>query len=162
MPFSTWARTFLTHPHVLGLLHLHFFAGMKAGMFLGPLVILSLFQAPASSAYGIVLPSGSADQGILGLGKIKLSLEEPESLSNTALKRCQKKHSLYLLWHQSWLFQVPVHILPDSLKSSKRRLAPSAGLSPWNEGLPACASPWESSQGRWSVGMGQPLSLFQP
>lgn len=52
------------HPCVIGLLHSLFFAGMKAEIFLGLLVILSQFQASVSSSYGIVLPSGFADQGI--------------------------------------------------------------------------------------------------
>lgn len=64
------------HPRVLGL-HLYFFAGMKAERFLESLVILSLFQASISSSYGIVLPSGFADQGIFWVEKIKLCLEEP-------------------------------------------------------------------------------------
>ena len=52
-------------PQILGFLHfLHFFAGMKAEIFLGLLVILSLFQASVSSSYGIVLFSGFADQGL--------------------------------------------------------------------------------------------------
>lgn len=52
-------------PQTLGFLHfLHFFAGMKAEIFLVLLVILSLFQASVSSFYGIVLSSGFADQGL--------------------------------------------------------------------------------------------------
>lgn len=52
------------HPYVLCRLHSPFFAGMKAETFLGLLLVLSLFQASVSSSYGIVLPSGFADQGI--------------------------------------------------------------------------------------------------
>lgn len=58
------------HPRVLGLLHLPFFAGMKAESFLGSLVMLSLFQASVSSSYGIVHSSGFAGQGFLS-GKDK-------------------------------------------------------------------------------------------
>ncbi|RLV97899.1 hypothetical protein DV515_00011320 [Chloebia gouldiae] len=80
---STLARTFLMHPYVLGHLHLHFFAGMKAEIFLGLLVILRLFQASVSSSYDV--PLELSDMSLLS------SVAEARQLVDAAYKRTREQ-----------------------------------------------------------------------